>query len=171
MNQLSDILKSAREEKGWTQEEVALKAGIKQRRYAFYESGDREPDFELLKKLVSVLDIKDVFSLVQNVPREKGSIELSEDNASFYPKGTDKEKYINVLERDRSLFEHSLRNNLNLITANLTELLKAQRYDRAQLTTLLAVTSKTLATVQNRDVETVFEETNKAVNDLIREQM
>jgi transcriptional regulator with XRE-family HTH domain len=154
LNQLSAILKAARKKKGWTQAETAIKLGIKQRRYGFYETGQREPDYELLMKMAEVLDIP---ALAQDVPRE-------------LPKSVDP-TYVLLLEKDRDLFETSLRNNLNLITANLTELLKAQRYDRAQLTTLLAVTSRTLAVVQKKDVETVFAETNKAVNDLIREQM
>lgn len=168
MNQLSAILKAARDRKGWTQEQVADKLGIKQRRYGFYETGEREPTFSLLIKLAEVLEIPDLISLAQNVPQET-SYELHEDQPEIDRTVPDKDKYIQILERDRNLFESTLKNNLNLVTANLTELLKAQRYDRAQLTTLLAVTSKTLATVQKRDIEKVFEETNKAVNDLIQE--
>jgi len=171
LNQLSNILKAARENKNFTQEEVAKKVGIKQRRYGFYESGDREPDFELLVKIADALEIKNITALAQNVPQETDETVVEEDEHPIHRPLNDKTNYVWILEKDRHFFESTLKNNLNLITANLTELLKAQRYDRAQLTALLLVTSKTLATVQNRSVDTVFEETNKAVDDLIRQQM
>lgn len=129
---------------------------------------------DLLTKKLTHKDVtfdRDEVEIVENDSQAGPVSTVNEKLHQYISKGTDKDKYVDLLERDRSFFESSLKDNLNLITANLTELLRSQRYDRAQLTTLLAVTSRTLAKVEKRDVETVFEETNKAVNDLIREQM
>lgn len=70
MNQLSGIFKTARLARDWTQKEVAEKVGIKQRRYAFYETGDRNPEYDIFVKLVNVLGITELPGLEQFVLRE-----------------------------------------------------------------------------------------------------
>lgn len=56
-------LKKRREELGYTQKELALKLGISQQRYNFYENGKREPDNEMLLLIGSALDVDANFLL------------------------------------------------------------------------------------------------------------
>ena len=49
-------LKKIRLERGMTQTELAEKIGITRTAICNYEAGTREPDFETLRKLVSVLE-------------------------------------------------------------------------------------------------------------------
>ncbi|HLI91962.1 MAG TPA: helix-turn-helix domain-containing protein [Puia sp.] len=57
MDQLSDILKSARNSKGFSQQYVADQLGISQRAYGFYEEGRRTPKWPKLKKIASILGL------------------------------------------------------------------------------------------------------------------
>jgi transcriptional regulator with XRE-family HTH domain len=50
-------LKSARIAKKLTQAEAANAIGIKRRGYQWYESGDREPNFEKMKILCEILEV------------------------------------------------------------------------------------------------------------------
>ena len=50
-------LKRARELKGLNQTEVALHLGISQQRYNYYETGKREPDNEMLKRIAGLLNV------------------------------------------------------------------------------------------------------------------
>ncbi|HEU4966449.1 MAG TPA: helix-turn-helix transcriptional regulator [Candidatus Saccharimonadales bacterium] len=52
-----EILKKARLKKGWTQEEVAKKAGLGQNTYPKLERGDNMPSPESAIKLMHALDI------------------------------------------------------------------------------------------------------------------
>ena len=99
-------------------------AGIKKERvYKWYQEQNnaKADDVEKIKAWLSKLN-------VENVPREIKGLIVEEEGAIYVSKSTDKEKYIELLERDRSFFERSLKDNLNLITANLTELLRSQRF-------------------------------------------
>lgn len=153
--------------KGWSVEQVAQSIGYSRvHLQKEMTKGENQLFIELLKN--------HHYDILQSVSREthgKTGNAILEAGMKLGKRGTDQERYIELLERDRMFFETTLKENMNLMAANLTELLRSQRYDRAQLTTLLAVTSRTLAKVEKRAVETVFEETNKALNDQIREQM
>ena len=61
-----EILKEARLKKGWTQDELAKKAGLGQNTYPKIERGVSKPDPASIKKLLKVLDIKpdDIFDLL-----------------------------------------------------------------------------------------------------------
>ncbi len=50
-------LKLAREQKGLSQKDVAEKVGIAKSTYSLYESGNREPNVQTIKKLANVLDV------------------------------------------------------------------------------------------------------------------
>lgn len=53
-----EILKEARLKKGWTQDELAKKAGLGKNTYPKIERGISRPDPLTIKKLLKVLDIK-----------------------------------------------------------------------------------------------------------------
>lgn len=186
--QLNTNIKLIRELSGKKQTEFASLIGTKLSNLKTYETTDVRPKANILARIadiagVSVKDLEERQLTHRNIninidKSKKNNKVVSRENIyniaqdeALINSGTDQEKYIRILERDRLFFETTMRENLNLLAANLTELLRSQRYDRAQLTTLLAVSSRTLAVVEKRDVETVFAETNKAVNDLIAQQL
>lgn len=49
-------LRSAREKKGLSQKEVAEAVGVAKSTYSLYESGNREPNVQTIKKIASVLN-------------------------------------------------------------------------------------------------------------------
>ena len=53
-----EILKEARLKKGWTQDELAKRAGLGKNTYPKIERGISKPDSLSIKKLLGVLDIK-----------------------------------------------------------------------------------------------------------------
>ena len=50
-------LKLAREQKGLSQKDVAEKIGVAKSTYSLYESGNREPNVQTIKKIANVLDV------------------------------------------------------------------------------------------------------------------
>lgn len=50
-------LKAARNLRGWSQEELAAKAGMPPSSIGHYESGSRKPSFDTLRKLANVLEV------------------------------------------------------------------------------------------------------------------
>lgn len=50
-------LREARKATGMTQKEVAEKVGVARSTYALYETGERSPDVEVVKKLAEVLNV------------------------------------------------------------------------------------------------------------------
>lgn len=50
-------LKLAREQKGLSQKDVAEKIGVAKSTYSLYESGNREPNVQIIKKIANVLDV------------------------------------------------------------------------------------------------------------------
>lgn len=126
---------------------------------------------QLTTKKLKESDITLKVKKVEKVtPRETDDIDIDEVVTIKEVKGTDdyyRTKYIESLERTREQHEKSFENHAALVTANLTELLASQKYNRAQLTALLRVTSLALAKLQNREDDAVLEETSKNVDDLI----
>jgi transcriptional regulator with XRE-family HTH domain len=53
----NDNLKTARERKGLSQNEVAEKIGVAKSTYSLYESGNREPNVQTIKKISDVLSV------------------------------------------------------------------------------------------------------------------
>ncbi|MCR5705172.1 MAG: helix-turn-helix transcriptional regulator [Eubacterium sp.] len=53
----NDNLKTARERKGLSQKEVAEKIGVAKSTYSLYESGNREPNVQTIKKISDVLSV------------------------------------------------------------------------------------------------------------------
>lgn len=52
-----ELLRNARKSKGITQVELSKLAGLGRSTVAMYESGQREPNFEVLKELSKILDV------------------------------------------------------------------------------------------------------------------
>ncbi|WP_316173181.1 helix-turn-helix transcriptional regulator [Bradyrhizobium sp. SZCCHNRI2049] len=55
MQVLGQKLRSRAKELGFSNAEVARRAGLSERRYAFYVTGDREPDLSTLLRICKVL--------------------------------------------------------------------------------------------------------------------
>lgn len=53
----NDRLKMAREDKELSQIDLATQIGVAKNTYSQYESGDRKPNYEILKKLADVLEV------------------------------------------------------------------------------------------------------------------
>ncbi|WP_273209842.1 helix-turn-helix domain-containing protein [Runella zeae] len=64
MEKIELKLKRLRYEKGYTQEEIAMKLGISQATYSILESGQSKLDVEMMYKIVKVygLDFKEFLS-------------------------------------------------------------------------------------------------------------
>lgn len=52
----NENLKLARERKGFSQKEVAESIGVAKSTYSLYESGNREPNVQTIKKIADVLN-------------------------------------------------------------------------------------------------------------------
>lgn len=71
------FLKSLRKEKGWTQQEVANRLGIERSTYTRYETGDSEPNFEMLELLSQIFDVStDVLIGRSAIPTPSGGIRI-----------------------------------------------------------------------------------------------
>ena len=53
----NENLRYAREQKGLSQKDVAEKIGVAKSTYSLYESGNREPNVQTIKKISDVLDV------------------------------------------------------------------------------------------------------------------
>ena len=53
----NDNLRNARLKKGYSQKEVAEKIGVAKSTYSLYESGNREPNVQTIKKLADLLSV------------------------------------------------------------------------------------------------------------------
>ena len=64
-------LREARKNSGMTQKEVAQKVGVARSTYALYETGERSPDVEVVKKLAEVLGVSGDY-LIGNIKTRSG---------------------------------------------------------------------------------------------------
>lgn len=53
----NENLKAARERKNMTQKEVADNIGVAKSTYSLYESGNREPNVQTIKKIADILNV------------------------------------------------------------------------------------------------------------------
>lgn len=53
----NDNLRTARERKGFTQKEMAERIGVAKSTYSLYESGNREPNVQTIKKIADTLNV------------------------------------------------------------------------------------------------------------------
>lgn len=56
-NNFHENLKYAREKSGMSQKEVSELAGVAKSTYSLYESGNREPNVQTIKKLADILQV------------------------------------------------------------------------------------------------------------------
>ena len=63
-------LREARKNSGMTQKEVAQKVGVARSTYALYETGERSPDVEVVKKLAEVLGVSGDY-LIGNIKTKR----------------------------------------------------------------------------------------------------
>lgn len=55
---MATTLKALRKQHGYTQEQLAKRAGIGLRSYRYYETGKRQPKHEASKRLAKVLGVR-----------------------------------------------------------------------------------------------------------------
>ena len=55
--QFNENLKAARERKNMTQKDVADSIGVAKSTYSLYESGNREPNVQTIKKIADILNV------------------------------------------------------------------------------------------------------------------
>ncbi len=53
----NDNLRIARERRGFSQKEMAEKIGVAKSTYSLYESGNREPNVQTIKKIADILNV------------------------------------------------------------------------------------------------------------------
>lgn len=56
-DRFNENLKYAREQRGLSQKEVSEKIGVAKSTYSLYESGNREPNVQTIKKIADVLSV------------------------------------------------------------------------------------------------------------------
>lgn len=164
MSKIGDILLKIRTEKGYNKSQFSRLLGISSQLYGMYERGEVDPKTDFRIKL------RDIFNVSITIDDEEDEKKFSKSEKDIRLPGqhkTDRDKYIELLERDRALLEQMQ----EIIKLNLAELLIAQRLNRAQLTVLTDLSAKTLATVQKRNLDQVREETSKSLNDVYARQL
>lgn len=125
-NIIAKRLKSLRESKGYKQNFIAEKIGIKSNTLSGYESGTRRPDAEILAKLADIYDVstdyiigrtdkKRYYDLTEKDQKEIDK-ELEEmisnlDSESGYSKYNDGDP---MTDEDRELLKISLENSLRV---------------------------------------------------------
>lgn len=62
-------LRKARENKGWSQKQVAEKLNISEARYNNYETGKRKPDPEMSRDISNVLEVSADYLLQTNISK------------------------------------------------------------------------------------------------------
>lgn len=56
-DKFNENLKAARERKGLSQKEIAESVGVAKSTYSLYESGNREPNVQTIKKIADALNV------------------------------------------------------------------------------------------------------------------
>lgn len=62
-----DIIKSLRLQNNWTQQQVANLLNISLSRYSHYETGKREPDYDMLKQFSKIYNVTIDYLLDNNI--------------------------------------------------------------------------------------------------------
>lgn len=98
---LGEKLRKLREQKGQIQREVAEKIGVSQVVYNRYEKGERNPDFETLKKLADYFSVSTDYLLGRNLMAEAAGASKKNDTEKLlnplYPKTDIKKTVENLL--------------------------------------------------------------------------
>ena len=83
----SEKLKCIREEKGFTQKQVATAMGISQQAYGQYESGSREPKMETICRIAAALGVEWVELYPDNKSASMAYINAANDFMKEHPGG------------------------------------------------------------------------------------
>lgn len=107
-------LRQAREERGWSQQQLADRVGIARVTITMYEAGEREPDFETLTKLAQALGVTTDYLLGRtDNPHPPAAVPVQEEP---WPEG------VQVLRRaSTKLTPEKKRLLIRLIEATLAE--------------------------------------------------
>ena len=57
MTEFSDILKTLRKERGWSQPDLAQRLGVSKSTISMYEQGRREPDVDTCRKIADIFQV------------------------------------------------------------------------------------------------------------------
>ena len=106
--EIGEILRSARENKGMVQEEVADLAGISQQHYSDLEKGELDPKWSLLQKVTKILGIIVEINPTQQVNCENYSKNDGQEYKVYQISGSRKE--LRRLRQENA----DLRNNAKL---------------------------------------------------------
>ena len=74
--EFKDVVRSLRNEKGWSQQDVADRLGVHKMTVSGYETGKRKPSFEMLDALSDVFDVS--FDYLLGYSPERGRHEAKE---------------------------------------------------------------------------------------------
>ncbi len=92
MNMLKDKLKELRKKKGITQTEFAKEFNISVGTIGNWETGNREPDYEMLKKIAKYFNVSTDYLLGETDEiKEKAPAEVSEEDLKVALFGGDRE--------------------------------------------------------------------------------
>lgn len=56
-NKFNENLRAAREQRGLSQKDVADRVGVAKSTYSLYESGNREPNVQTIRKIADILNV------------------------------------------------------------------------------------------------------------------
>lgn len=86
-------LKNARLQSGLTQNDVAERIGVAKSTYSLYESGNREPNVNTIKKLARVLDVSaDTLLGLPEEPTQPTTLAAHFDGSEYTPEQLEKIK-------------------------------------------------------------------------------
>lgn len=71
MEKLTNRIKNLRQEKGWTQKELAMKLGVTDKTVSKWEVGKANPDLELVPRIAQLFDVSTDFLLTAEETKEK----------------------------------------------------------------------------------------------------
>lgn len=97
---ISQFIRDKREQMSMTQEELASKIGVTAATISLYESGNRNPDLERLKKIADAFDIPMATLLDIEVPKENLDIALRSEKLDV-KQIEEVKRYIQMLKYER----------------------------------------------------------------------
>ena len=78
-----EVLKTLRREKNKTQHEIAIELDIPRTKYARYEAGESEPNFEILKRIADYFDVSLDFLLQRPHPHDLPMVATTEQKQAI----------------------------------------------------------------------------------------
>lgn len=97
---ISQFIREKREQLSMTQDELASKIGVKAATISLYESGNRNPDLDRLKKIADAFDIPMATLLDIEVPKENLDIALRSEKLDV-KQIEEVKRYIQMLKYER----------------------------------------------------------------------